>query len=261
MTRTAEASATQRRRFTAPRGLISILIGLALWELAVHLFQPSRLIIVAPTEILQSLIHMFVSGSIWPDFIVSMQAFVFGYVLAALVAIPLGLAIGASSGMYRWSATWISALYATPIVGLAPLFIIIFGFGLESKIAVVVSLVVFPILINTVSGARAVGKDHKELALVFQANRAETFWRVLLPGSAPFILTGLRLAVGRGLIGVVVADLFGASSGLGLNLQRSAQSFDTVKIYAITALLAGLGIILTWVVEQFERRIPGSVSR
>ncbi|QIK74729.1 ABC transporter permease [Nocardioides piscis] len=210
--------------------------------------------VVAPTTIGQTLSEVFRTGSIWPDLTISMQGFAAGYALAAAVAIPLGLFIGASTLAYRWANPWVNALYATPIVGLAPLFIIIFGFGLQAKVAVVVALCVFPILINTVSGARAVSVDHKELAVVFQASKLETFGRVLFPGAMPFILTGLRLAIGRGLIGVVVADLFGASAGLGLNLQRSAQSFDTANIFAVTVLLAFLGIALTSIIEFFERR-------
>lgn len=237
-----------------PYGVLSILSGLALWEILVRVFQPSELVVVAPSKIVATLLDMFRTGSIWPDLTISLQGFAVGYALAAVAAIPLGLAIGSSGVLYRWTNPWISALYATPIIGLAPLFIIIFGFGIQSKVAVVVALVVFPILINTVSGARSVAVEHKELAVVYQANRLETFRRVLFPGSMPFILTGLRLAVGRGLIAVVVADLFGASAGLGLNLQHSAQSFDTDNIFAVTVLLAFLGIMLTALLEYFERR-------
>ncbi|WP_182358473.1 ABC transporter permease [Tomitella gaofuii] len=248
------ALAGRARRLRTPYGLISILCGLLLWEVLVRVFEPSDLIIVAPTAIVRTLTSMFTSGSIWPDLTISMQGFAAGYVLAAIIAIPLGLAIGASRMLYKWANPWVNALYSTPIIGLAPLFIIIFGFDLQSKIAVVFALVVFPILINTVSGARAVSTDHKELAIVFGASRMETFRKVLLPGALPFILTGLRLAIGRGLIGVVVADLFGASAGLGLNLLQSAQSFNTPKIFAVTLLLAFLGIAFTAVIEFFERR-------
>ncbi|MFD6514535.1 ABC transporter permease [Rhodococcus sp. NPDC060176] len=249
-----ETTPNKVRRNRIPYGLLSIVAGLLVWEALVRVLQPSRLIIVAPSEILARLFDMIVSGEIWPDLSVSLQGFAVGYILAAAVAIPLGLAIGASTLLYKLANPWVNALYATPIIGLAPLFIIIFGFGLTSKIAVVIALVIFPILINTVSGARAVGIDHKELAVVYKANRFETFTRVLFPGSTPFILTGLRLAVGRGLIGVVVADLFGASKGLGLNLQRSAQAFNTVDIFAVTLLLAFLGIASSAALEYFERR-------
>lgn len=243
-----------------PVGVLSILAGLALWELVVRVFEPSRLIIVAPSEVLVRLADMFATGVIWEDLIPSLQGFGVGYLIAAVVAIPLGLMIGSSQILYRWANPWVNALYATPIIGLAPLFIIVFGFGLTAKVAVVISLVIFPILINTVSGARAVSPEHRELAVVYRANKVETFVRVLFPGSIPFILTGLRLAVGRGLIGVVVADLFGASSGLGLSLQRSAQSFNTTDIFAVTVLLAFLGIVLTAILEFFERRSYGGVK-
>lgn len=245
---------SKRSKDRIPYGLISILTGFVLWELGVRIFDPNPLTIVAPTTIAERLYEMFSTGSIWPDLIISMQGFGLGYLIAAAVAIPLGLAVGASSLLYRWINPWVSALYATPIIGIAPLFIIIFGFGLRAKVAVVLALVIFPILINTVSGARSVSTEHKELAVVYRANGVETFREVLFPGALPFILTGLRLAVGRGLIGVVVADLFGATAGLGLNLLESAQSFDTANIFAITVLLAFLGIALTAAIEFFERR-------
>ncbi|MDL5159674.1 ABC transporter permease [Actinomycetospora termitidis] len=253
-TRTRRTSPARRAALRTPYGVISIVAGLLLWELLVRVFEPNPLVIVAPSTIAATLWELFRTGSIWPDLIVSMQGFAIGYVLAAVVAIALGLAIGASTILYRWTNPWVNALYATPIIGLAPLMIIIFGFGLQSKVAVVIALVIFPILINTVAGARAVSTDYRELAVVYQASRFETFTKVLFPGALPFILTGLRLAVGRGLIGVVVADLFGASSGLGLNLQQSAQSFDTPNIFAVTVLLAFLGIVLTGVIEFFEHR-------
>ena len=244
----------RRTRRVSPVGLISLVLGLGIWEVAVRVLHPSTLVIVAPSEIVTKLFQIFADGSLWPDLSISMEAFVIGYGLAVVIAVPLGLIIGSSTGTYRWTRLWITGLYATPIIGLAPLFVIIFGFGLTAKAAVVLSLSIFPILINTISGARAVGTDYRELAVVFGAKRTETFRKVTLPGSTPFIATGLRLAVGRGLIGVVVADLFGASAGLGLNLQKSAGAFDTAGIYAVTLLLAFIGIALTSVIEVFERR-------
>ena len=250
----ARPSRRRRRRMTFPTGLVSVLVGLALWQLAMKVFKPSELVIVAPLDVARRLLDSIQDGTLWPDLSISLQAFVLGYGLAVLAAIPLGLLIGSSAGLYEWTKLWIAGLYATPIIGLAPLFVISFGYGLQAKAAVVLSLAVFPILINTIAGARAVGKDFQELAVVYRANRWETFVKVLLPGSTPFIATGLRLSVGRGLIGVVVADLFGASAGLGLNLQRSAQAFDTANIYAVTMVLAALGIVLTSVIEVFEKR-------
>jgi ABC-type Fe3+ transport system permease subunit len=108
---------------------------------------------------------------------------------------------------------------------------------------------------------RAVSRDQRELAAVYRAIRLETFWRIFLPGSMPFVLTGLCLAIGRGLIGIVVADLFGADKGLGLMVQQSAQTFDTARIFAVTVLLAALGIGLTALLQGFERRMHQGMLR
>nr|WP_246631180.1 hypothetical protein [Pseudonocardia nigra] len=117
-------------------------------------FEPDPLVIVAPSTIVGTLATLLTSPAFWPHLIVSMEGFVLGYALSALIAVPLGLVIGSSRALYRYTDPWISALYAAPIIGLAPLFIIIFGFGLQAKVAVVVALAVFPMLINTVAGAR-----------------------------------------------------------------------------------------------------------
>lgn len=249
-----DPSKSGSRALGLPVGLASIVAGLVLWEILVRLLNPSQFLIVPPSEIAVRTFEIFADGTIWRDLVPSMQGFFFGYVFGALAGIPLGLVVGASERIYKWANPWVSALYATPIIGLAPLFIISFGFGLEAKVAVVLSIVIFPILINTTSGARAVSVEQRELAFVYRANRFETFTHVMFPGALPFILTGLRLAVGRGLIGVVVADLFGAVAGLGLNLQQSAESFDTVNIFAVTVILAFLGIVLTGLIERMENR-------
>jgi ABC-type nitrate/sulfonate/bicarbonate transport system permease component len=256
ISRPAAGERTHARHFLRiPHTPISILAGLILWQLVVWVFHPNPLAVVGPIRIGEELGDLMSNAGFWADLSVSMQAFAIGYALAAVVAVPLGLAVGSNRILNLWLTPWINGLYATPIIGFAPLFIIVFGFTLSSKIAVVVSLAIFPILINTVSGAKAVGRDYQELAVVYRANKLETFRRVLFPGSVPFILTGLRLAIGRALIAVVVADLFGASDGIGLRLQRAAEDFDTASIYAITVVLAFLGVVLSGLVQLWENRM------
>lgn len=238
-----------------------MLVGLLLWEFLVRVLQPNPLTIVAPTVILRTLRELGASGELWPHLTASMTALAIGYVACAVVAIPLGLVLGTFDRMYKYSAPWISALYATPIIALAPVVIINFGFGVTSKVVVVALSALFPILINTIAGARTVQGDMRDVGTVFMASRSETFRLIVAPGALTFILTGLKLAVGRALIGVVVADLFGASQGLGLMLLEAAQAFDTARLYVVVTILAVLGVGLTSFVAVFERRFQLRVDR
>lgn len=237
----------------APHPVISVVAGILLWELAVRLLDPNPLVIVAPTAIVQELVSVMQSGTLWEHLIISLQAFAIGYVGCALLLIPIGLLIGSSDLLHSYASPWISGLYATPIIALAPIVIIAFGFGLASKIGVVALMVAFPVLINAVAGAKTVRGELKEVGVVFNAGPVEQFARVILPGSVAFILTGLRLAIGRGLVGVIVADLFGAKAGLGLLLLESAQRFRTDRLYVVVIILAVLGVALTAIVAKLER--------
>jgi NitT/TauT family transport system permease protein len=253
-----------RRGAKARRGTVSILGGLALWELAVRVFHPSPIQIVGPSAIADAFVQLARDGTLWRDFTVSMQQFALGFLLAAAIAIPLGLVMGASERAYDYGDPWLTILYTTPNVALAPLFIIWLGFGTSSHVAIIALVAVFPILINTIDGVRAVEAEWSEVGAAFRANRREVFARIDLPGSLPYIFTGLRLALARALVGVVVADLFGASAGLGYLLLNSAQAFKTADVFVAVTVLAALGVFLTAALRFLQKRLtpwgPGNGS-
>lgn len=251
---TSTTSPRRRARRGPPHGLISIVLGLTLWELWVRVFQPNALIVAAPSEIYQEFISLVTTGVLWPHFRISMTAFVVGYVACAAIAIPLALVMGSNRWVRTYLDPWMTALYTAPNVALAPIFIITFGFGLGSKIAVVVLSAFFPMLINTVSGVLDVDRDMRDLARVFEATWYERFFRIVLPAAMPFILTGMRLAVARALVGLVVADLFGARAGLGLLLLESTQLFMTARIFVVVLILVVIGIICSELIGVVERR-------
>jgi NitT/TauT family transport system permease protein len=150
---------------------------------------------------------------------------------------------------------WVSGLYATPTVALAPLFILWFGVGIFSKVVVVALLVVFPVIINTETGLRQTPLQLVETVKSFGASRTQIFFKVSLPAALPFIFAGLRLGIGRGLIGVVVAELFGARSGLGQLIQQSAETFNMPALFAGVTILAVAGIALTSAFVWLEKRL------
>jgi NitT/TauT family transport system permease protein len=150
---------------------------------------------------------------------------------------------------------WISGLYATPIIALAPLFILWFGIGIWSKVAVVASLVLFPVIINTDAGVRNADRQLIEAVRSFGASKLQLFTKVSLPAALPFILAGLRLGVGRGLIGVVVGELFGARAGLGFMITQAAEVFNMPQLFAGVVVLAAAGIVLTAAFQALERHL------
>jgi NitT/TauT family transport system permease protein len=178
-----------------------------------------------------------------------------GYSSAALLGIVIGLVMANSERAKQVMQPWVSGLYATPTVALAPLFILWFGIGIFSKVVVVAVLVVFPVIINTETGLKMTNRQLIETVRSFGASRAQIFFKVSLPSALPFIFAGLKLGIGRGLIGVVVAELFGARSGLGQLISQSAETFNMPNLFAGVVILAVAGIALTAGFSWLERRL------
>jgi NitT/TauT family transport system permease protein len=150
---------------------------------------------------------------------------------------------------------WVSGLYATPTIALAPLFILWLGIGIWSKVIVVVTLVLFPVAINTEAGLRTTSERLVEMLRSFGATPRQIFMKVSLPSAVPFILAGLKLGIGRGLIGVVVAELFGSRAGLGNLISQSADAFNMPDLFAGVAILAIAGIVMTAGFGRLEQRL------
>jgi ABC-type nitrate/sulfonate/bicarbonate transport system permease component len=243
------------RQVTMRRGLISVVAVFALWELAIRVFEPSTVIIVGPTSIAESFWELVVSGELLEHFTVSMTQFALGYLLAVAIAIPLGLFMGASRRAHDYGDPWLTALYATPSVALAPLFVVWLGFGNVAHVAIIALVAFFPVIINTIDGVHAVERDLREVGIAFRASRREVFGRIDLPGSLPYIFTGLRLALARALVGIVVADLFGAQAGLGYLILTSSQLFQTGRVFVGVIVLAALGVAFTWGLRALQKRL------
>lgn len=243
------------RRRSLVRAVISVVVVLAAWEAAVRIFEPSTVIIVGPSAIPSAFIALAETGELWRHFTVSMRQFILGYGLAVALAIPLGLWMGASRRAHDYGDPWLTALYATPNVALAPLFVIWLGFGDRAHVAIIALVAFFPVIINTIDGVHAVERDLREVGIAFRANKREVFSRVDLPGALPYIFTGLRLAMARALVGIVVADLFGAQAGLGFLILTSSQLFQTANVFVGVLILAALGIGLTWALRFLQKKL------
>jgi NitT/TauT family transport system permease protein len=236
------------------RGLLSLaIVGLA-WEIAGR--SGRWPLLLAPlSDIWVKFVQLTVSGELTRHVLVSLNEFFVGFAIAAVVGIGLGIAIASSDTARDFIDPWVSAVYATPTVALAPLFIFIFGIDAPSKMAVVFLLAVFPIVINTATGLRSTDQVYIEAARSFSANRAQIFTKVLIPSSLPFIVAGLRLGIGRGLVGVVVGEFIGARAGLGYLIFRSSQGFQIDAMWVGVFLLAGTGVLAVIVLQKVERRL------
>ena len=226
-------------------GVLSVLGGLLLWELISRFFVANSLFLAAPSQIFAAIAALAKSGELWRHLSVSAIEFALGYVIASVLGVIIGFAMAESATMKRVLQPWISGLYATPTIALAPLFILWLGIGIWSKVLVVIFLVLFPVTINTEAGLRTTSERLVEMLRAFGATPRQIFFKVSLPSAVPFILAGLKLGIGRGLIGVVVAELFGSRAGLGNLISQSADAFNMPDLFAGVVVLAFAGIVLT----------------
>jgi NitT/TauT family transport system permease protein len=221
-------------------------LGLALaWEVAGHLIDPHRRLLFAPlSAALAALWQIGREGELWPNLLVTLRALTLGYALAVVVGLAVGAALARSRMLGGMFGPLVVAGYVTPLIAVTPLLVMVFGLGPASKIAVVFLLAVFPIALNTRSGLEGVDPDLLDTARAFRAGVLRTTISVVFPAAAPQVLTGLRLAAGRGVIAVIVAELFGSDRGLGFLLLSYGQAFQTPRLLGIVLVVMALGLIV-----------------
>jgi NitT/TauT family transport system permease protein len=234
---------------------LSVTAGLVLWEVVGRFLVENKLFLATPIQAVQQIWATLLTGELIHHSWVSAQEFFIGFTAACIAGILVGLVMARSPRAADALNPWVSGLYATPIIAVAPLFILWFGIGIWSKVAVVVSLVIFPVIINTEVGIRSADKQLIEMVKAFGATSTQIFWKVSLPAATPFILAGVRLGVGRGLIGVVVGELFGSRAGLGFLIVQAAEVFNMPLLFAGIIVLAAAGIALTAAFRSLEQRL------
>jgi ABC-type nitrate/sulfonate/bicarbonate transport system permease component len=230
--------------------LVSLAVTLGVWEWYGRGVDP--LFFSSPSAICKAVPDMISSG-VLPDAIASSsKALAIGFAVAIVVGIVIGLVTGRYKLANAALSAQITALYSTPTVALIPLLILWFGLGLEAKVVVVFLSAVFPIIINTQGGAENVQGSLVEVGLVEGANEWQIFTKIIVPGALPYIMTGIRLSVGRAVVGMVVAEMFTAISGLGGLIIIYGNSFATDKLLVVVLVLALLGVILTQITRRLE---------
>ncbi|HLI25843.1 MAG TPA: ABC transporter permease [Chloroflexota bacterium] len=193
-------------------------------------------------------------GSIWKDIWVSTQELVAGWALAIAIGIPFGLALGWFRRLNYVFDPFISALYATPSVALLPLFIIWFGIGMNSKIAVIFVSAIFYVLLYARVGVTTVDPNLLKAARSFGANDFQLLRTLVLPSAVPYLMTGLRLSLGRALIGVVVGEMYAATAGVGYLITVAGATFQTDRVFVGVLLITLAGVTLTALLQRIEDR-------
>jgi ABC-type nitrate/sulfonate/bicarbonate transport system permease component len=229
-----------------------IAIALA-WELYGRAVSP--VLLSYPTAISGAFVEMIADGTLPKALGESLVVLGAG----SLIGITAGLVIGLAAGRNQVFATLIelplNALYATPSVALIPVIVVWFGFGPTAKTVVVILFVLFPVLINTMRGVQEVDRELVEVARSFCSGERRMWFDLILPSALPYVVTGLRLAIGRALIGVIVAEFFTAFAGLGYLIVTSANSFQTARTFVPILVIAAMGVLLTALLEFVERRL------
>ncbi len=241
-----------RKATWALRGL-SVLTILIAWELYGRSSNP--LLFTYPTAIADAAVDMVADGTLVRALGQSLSVLAMGFAIGTVAGIALGMLAGRSAVAAALLELPVNALYATPMVALIPVLVLWFGFGVTAKVVVVTLFVVFPVLINTMRGVREVDQRLVEVARTFRSSERKLWLDLVLPSSLPFIVTGIRLAIGRGLIGIIVAEFYTAFSGLGYLIVDNANTFKTARVFVPIVVLMALGVTLTALLEWAEGRI------
>jgi NitT/TauT family transport system permease protein len=236
----------------------SIALLLAVWEVLPRIMTLSagtKLFFTTPSEIVGTLWRLFATGAIWTPLGVSASGFALGLGLAIVVGLPLGVLIGRSRALNAMLDPFITAFNATPRLVFLPLVMLWFGLGLWSKVVIVFIGALFPLLINTYEGVRNADKTLINVVRSFGASEWDVARLVVVPNAMPYIIAGLRLAIGRAVLGVVVAEFFGSESGLGVMMVQAAGRYQVDVVFSGLIVFAVLSLAMTALVQMLENRL------
>ncbi len=234
-----------RRYIPLTLGLLSFIIILSVWELLVRAGFLNPFFTSSPTAIADALKQQAISGELLRNVSVSLLEFVAGFALSVIVGVLLGVLIGWYKIVDYALDPFIWFLYSAPLVAFYPIFVLILGLGTPTVIAITFLMGVIVILVNSAAGIRNVDPLLIQVAQSFGARKYELFFKIALPASVPMVIAGLRLGVGRALLAVVVAEMFGATAGLGASISYYGGTLKTTNMLASLIVVTALGVVLT----------------
>jgi sulfonate transport system permease protein len=253
----AERASAERRRRAALHNLVirlvSLAIFLALWQVAAMNVDP--VLFTSPSKVAVAAVDMVASGELWASLWPRLIVLLMGLSLAIVFGTLLGLALARFHILDVGLTVYITFLYSIPSVALVPLIVLWAGYETTAKVIILFLFAFFPMVINTYQGVKAVDPKLLEVGHAFRCSEKQLWTNIVLPGALPFIVTGIRLAVGRGMIGMVLADLYTAISGIGYLIVRTASTFQVDKMFVPIVTLGLLGVTLTALLRFVETRV------
>src|SRR6266536_2792101 len=233
--------------------LLSIFVLFVAWEYFGRRVNP--ILFTYPTAIIRAFIGLVASGELQSYMKESLLVLLYASILAVIVGVFLGVAMGRFSIVDWATDIYISALYSMPMVAMVPLIVLWFGFKVPAKVIIVFLFMVFPILLNTYQGVKDVDRNLQEVARSFCSTEGQLWRHLIIPSAIPFIVVGVRLAIGRGLVGMIVAEFYTSVTGLGYMIVRYANAFETDKLFVPIVVVMVLGVGLMGLAKWVEGRI------
>jgi NitT/TauT family transport system permease protein len=244
-------------RFNQGMGLpLAVFTVLVLaWEYVVYAWAIPGFILPPPSAIAKTFWLGFATGAFIPDLAVTAFEAIGGFMIGSLIGLVLGGLIVMFPIIERIVYPYVVALQTVPKVAIAPLFVVWFGFGMTSKLVVVVLVSLFPVLVNVIAGLRAVEQERLDLLGALSASRWQIFWHLRFPNSLPFLFAGLNTAVVLSVIGAIVGEFVGAKEGIGFRILQANYNLDIAGVFALFAVLSMLGLSMYWTLRLIERKV------
>ena len=233
--------------------MLSFAVVVLLWEYYGRRVNP--ILFTYPTAVARAFVSLVASGELQSFMKESLLVLTYASVLAIVVGVLLGVIMGRFSVVEWATDVYINALYSTPMVAVVPLIVLWFGFKIPAKVIIVFLFMVFPVLLNTFEGVKNVDRNLQEVARSFCSTESQLWRHLIIPSAIPFIVAGVRLAIGRGLVGMIVAEFYTSVTGLGYMIVRYANALETDKLFVPIVVVMILGVGLMWLAKSVERRI------
>jgi NitT/TauT family transport system permease protein len=254
-----EKTGPGRKQFTRKQRVIVTIVNLTLfclfWEFGVTLLDIKPIILPKFSDVMAEIPAMNQEGILFENIFISLRVYLLGMLLSMLLSIPLGLLLGGVKILDRIVSPYLWAIYTTPLIILMPLILLWVGLNLTARVLLVFISAVPAIVVVVMEGVKTVDPSLLRAAKSFGANRATLFRKIILPSTIPFIATGVKMGVSRGLIGLFVGELFAGNNGIGFIIDDAAKIFDQARVYAMLVMFVLFSIVVVGVAQYGEKKL------
>jgi NitT/TauT family transport system permease protein len=235
--------------------IVVFLVLLSVWETLIYTLKVPGFILPPPSAIVKAFFQGFITGAFLPDLAVTATEAIGGFLIGSVLGVFLAAIIVLFPLAERILYPYVVALQTVPKVAIAPLFVVWFGFGMTSKLIVVILVSLFPVLVNMVAGLRAIDQDRLDLLGALSASKWQIFWHLRFPNSLPFLFAGLNTAVVLSVIGAIVGEFVGSSKGIGFRILQANYALDIAGVFSLFAVLSMLGLSMYGTLRFIERKV------